>query len=70
MQGIERRLILGSEMNEADVICLGDFIIWDDDIKNNDVQNFLIFLNNFSHVKLVNKPTYNSGYRKKIITPM
>ena len=29
-------LILESEINEADVIYLGDFSIWFDDIRNND----------------------------------
>ena len=44
------------------MIHLGVFKIWVDDIRNNDYQNFLRLLNNFSLVNIVNKPTYNSGH--------
>ena len=61
--------MLESEINEADVSCLGDFNICVDDIKDNDAQNFLRSLNNFSLDDLVNKPTYNSGQTlDKVIT--
>ena len=66
LQEIES-LILESEINEADVIYLGDFNIWVDDIRNNDAQNFLRLLNNFSLVNLVNKPTYNSGHTLDLV---
>ena len=49
-------------MNESDVSYLGDFNIWVEDIRNNDAQNFLRLLTNFSLVNLLNKLTYNSGH--------
>ena len=55
-------LVLESEISEADVIYLGDFNIWVDNIENNVAQNFLSFLNNFSLVNLVIKLTYDSGH--------
>ena len=71
MQEIES-LILESDMNQADVIYFGDLNIWVDDIMNNDGQNFLRSLSNFSFFNLVNKRTFNSGshlrfgYNKKL----
>ena len=61
MQEIEI-LILDSEINETEVIYLCDFNIWEHDIRNNDTQNFIRLLSNFSLVNIVNKPTYNSGH--------
>ena len=61
LQEIES-LILEIEINETDVIYLGDFSIWVDDNRSNDAQNFLRLLNYFNLVNLVNKPTYNSGH--------
>ena len=55
-------LILESEINEADVIYLGNFNIWIEDIRNSDAQNFLRIINIFSLINLINKPTYNSGH--------
>ena len=66
LQEIES-LILGSELNEANEIYLENFNIWVDDIRNNDAQNFLRLLNNFSLVNLVNKPTYNSGQTSDLV---
>ena len=60
-------LILEREINEADVIYLGDFNIWVDDIRNNDAQNYLRLLNNFSLVNLVNKHTYKSGHTLDLV---
>ena len=50
------------ELNEADLINMGDFNILVDGIGCNDAQNLLRLLNNFSLVKFVNKLTYNSGH--------
>ena len=61
MQEIES-LILEREINESNVIYLGDFNILVADNRNNDAQNFLRLLNNFSLINLVNKPMYNSGH--------
>ena len=47
LQNIES-LILESEINETNVIYLGDFNICVDDIRNNDAQNLLRLLNKFS----------------------
>ena len=66
LQEIES-LILGSEINEADVIYMGDYKIWVDDIRNNDAQSFLRLLNNFSIGILVNKPIYNSGHTLDLV---
>ena len=66
MQEIES-LTLESEINEADVIYLGDFNIWVDDMGNNDAQNFLRLLVSFSLVNLVNEPTYNSGHTLDLV---
>ena len=60
-------LILESEINEADVINMGDFNIWVHDFGNSDAQNFLRLLNNFSLVNLVNKHTYNSGHTLDLV---
>ena len=61
LQEIES-LIFDSEISEADVIYLGDFNTWVDDIRYNDAQNFLRILNYLSHGNLVNESTYNSGH--------
>ena len=53
-------LISENAISEADVIYLGIFNIWVDDVRNNGAENFLRLLNSFSLVNLVNKPTYNS----------
>ena len=60
-------LILESELNEVDVIYLGDFNILVDDIGNNEAQNFLRLLDNFSILNLVNEPTYNSGHTLDLV---
>ena len=60
-------LILESEINETDVIYLSDFNIWVDDVGNNDAQNLLRLLDNFSLVNLVNEPTYNSGHTLDLV---
>ena len=54
--------ILENETSEDDVIYLGEFNIWVDDIRNSDGQNFPRLQNNFSHVNLVSKLTFNSGH--------
>ena len=66
LQEIESHVLV-SEINEADVIYLGDFNIWVDDIGNNEAQNFLRLLDNFSLVDLVNEPTYNSGHTSDLV---
>ena len=60
-------LILESEINEADVIYLGDLNIWVDDVRNNDAQNFLRLLNTFRLVNLVNEPMHNSGHTLDLV---
>ena len=66
LQEIES-LILESEINDVDVIYLGDFNILVDDIGNNEAQNFLRLLDNFSILNLVNEPTYNSGHTLDLV---
>ena len=61
------KVLFYSEINRADLIYMGDFNIWVDDIRNNDAQNFLRLLNKFSLVNLVNKPTYNSGHTLDLV---
>ena len=66
LQEIES-LILESELHEGDVLYLGDFNIWVDGIGNNEAQNFLRLLDNFSLVNLINEPTYNSGHTLDLV---
>ena len=66
MQKIEN-FVLYSEMNKADVIYLGDFNIWIDDIRNKNAENFLRLLNNFNLVNFINKPMYNSGHISDLV---
>ena len=60
-------LILESEINQTDVIYVGDFKIWFDEIRNKDIKNFLRLLNNFSLGNLMNKPTYNSRHTLHLV---
>lgn len=46
---------------EADVIYVGDFNIWVDDIGNVGAQNFPRILVTFYLSNIVSKSTYNSG---------
>ena len=45
-----KSFILESEINEADVIYLGDLKIWVHDIQNNEALNFLRLLDNLALV--------------------
>ena len=60
-------LILDNEIYENNVVYLGDFNVWVDDDDTSNSQRFLMMLNNFNLVNLVNKPTCKSGHTLDLV---
>ena len=61
-------LLLEFEINEGDLLYLGDFNSWIDEISKKGVQFFPILIINFYLVDFVNKPTYSSGHTLDWVT--